>query len=59
MLVWRLITSAPIFEVITIIALRKSTLRPPRIREMALFHNLEQHIVGFGMGFFNLIEDND
>ena len=40
-------------------ALRKSTLRPRGIREMPFFHDLQQHVVRFRMGLFDLVEDDD
>ena len=31
----------------------------PRVRELALFHDLKEHVVGFRMCFFDLIKDHD
>ena len=41
------------------IALRKSTLWPRGIREMPFFHDLQQHVVRFGVGLLDLVKDHD
>ncbi len=40
-------------------ALRKSTLRPRASEQVPFFHDLQQHVVRFGMGLLDLVEDDD
>ena len=46
-------------EVMTMMAVAEVHLVPAGIGELALFHDLQQHVVRFGMRLFDLIKDDD
>src|SRR6266436_4232468 len=56
--VWRLISSAPTFEVMMIIVFRKSIFWP-RLSVFALFQNLEQKMHDIRVSLFDLIEEHN
>src|SRR6202162_6094345 len=57
--VWRLISSAPTFEVMMMIVFRKIDLLAKAVGDFALFQNLEQEMHDIRMSLFDLIEEHN
>jgi len=53
------IVSAPTFEVMRMIVLRKLTTRPMLSVNLAFFQNLQEHVHHVRMGLFDFVEEHD